>query len=391
MPNAVTTVNSMKMSLGVVLIVSFLASLPTEAWSQGESATLPLTLQPTPLKGGCPSREVIAQIHEDIRTAIEETVEPARKMLHEQQAAVNSSESDYCWKESWGGNGQCCISGKQWEEARAEILDTIRGDAQYPAISCKQITEMRPELPSGYYWILIPSGTVVQLYCDITRNSTGGWTRVAYLNMSDLTHSCPPGWRYIESPKRTCGRTGGPGYETVTYSTHGVEYSHVCGQIRGYQGDSPDAFYPFTNDPSRTIDDIYVDGVSVTYGTSPRKHIWTFTAALGDSRNDSSESVCHCTHPPETDSLTVPPFMENDYFCEAGIDIFSHRTFYPDDPLWDGQDCPSPNTCCQFNSPPWFCKTLAEPTTEDIEVRLMADEDITNEDIPIELIEIYIQ
>ena len=280
------------------------------------------------------------------------------------------------------------------EETRAEILDTIRGDAQYPAISCKQITELRPGLPSGYYWITTTSDNAVQVYCDMTReccNSTGGWTRVAYLNMSDPTHSCPPGWRYIESPKRTCGRntSDSGGYETVTYSTHGVEYSHVCGQIRGYQESSPDAFYLFIINPSHTIDDIYVDGVSVTYGTSPRKHIWTFTAAVGDSRTDSA--VCHCTLPPATNSLTVPSFVGNDYFCEAGTDTFSFGTLYRDDPLWDGQDCPSPNTCCQFNSPPWFCKTLAEPTTEDIEVRIMADQGNTNEDIPIELIEIYVQ
>ena len=466
------------MSFGVVLVLSFLASLTTEAWSHGERATLSLTLQPTPLKGGCPSREVIAQIHEDVRTAIEETVKPARKMLHEQQAAVNPSESGYCWEESLGGNGQCCISGEQWEEvrpeittrqweqcnatleetrkeittlqqeqcnatleeareeittlqqeqcnatleearpeittqqqeecnatlaeARAEILDTIRGDAQYPATSCKQITELRPGLPSGYYWITTTSDNVVQVYCDVTReccNGTGGWTRVAYLNMSDPTHSCPPGWRYIERPKRTCGRRTaghihGPGYETVTYSTHGIDYSRVCGQIRGYQEGTPDAFRSFIYNPSLTIDDSYVDGVSVTYGTSPRKHIWTFAAAIVDSytKNDYESFVCPCTRPPETDSLAVPPFVGNDYFCEAGTDTISYGTFFPDDPLWDGQGCPSPNTCCQFNSPPWFCKTLPEPTTEGIEVRIMANGGIDyHEDIPIELIEIYIQ
>ena len=435
------------MSLGVVLVLSFLASLTTEAWSQGEGATLPLTLQPTPLKGGCPSCEVIAQIHEDIRTAIEKTVEPARKMLHEQQAAVNSSESGYCWEESLGGNGQCCISEEQWEEARADIttqqqkqcnatleetraeittlqqeqcnatLEETRAEITtlqqeqcnatlaearaeiinkgVYATSCKQIAELRLGLPSGYYMITTTSDSAVQVYCDVTReccNSTGGWTRVAYLNMSDPTHSCPPGWRYIDSPKRTCGRNTvsfSGGYETVTYSTHGVGYSHVCGQIRGYQDSSPNAFAQSIDNPSLTIDDIYVDGVSVTYGTSPRKHIWTFTAAVGDSRTDSS--VCYCTLPPATNSLAVPPFVGNDYFCEAGTDTFSYHTFYSDDPLWDGQDCPLTSTCCQFNSPPWFCKTLAEPTTEDIEVRIMANDRITNEDIPIELIEIYVQ
>ena len=31
---------------------------------------------------------------------------------------------------------------------------------------------------------------------------------------------------------------------------------------------------------------------------------------------------------------------------------------YTADPLWDGEGCDETNTCCDFNSPPWFCKDL---------------------------------
>ncbi len=42
-------------------------------------------------------------------------------------------------------------------------------------------------------------------------------------------------------------------------------------------------------------------------------------------------------------------------------------------------------TCCEFKNPLWFCKQLPQPTTDDIELRLCGDEDINNEDIPIEI------
>ena len=62
------------------------------------------------------------------------------------------------------------------------------------ASSCKAIAAALPNNPSGYYWILPNStNTSVQVYCDLTRylNGSRGWMRVAYLNMSDSSQSCP--------------------------------------------------------------------------------------------------------------------------------------------------------------------------------------------------------
>ena len=41
--------------------------------------------------------------------------------------------------------------------------------------------------------------------------------------------------------------------------------------------------------------------------------------------------------------------------------------FYGDDPLWDGAGCGPQNTCCSFNTPPWFYR---QPPLDDIEMRL---------------------
>ena len=65
-------------------------------------------------------------------------------------------------------------------------------------------------------------------------------------------------------------------------------------------------------------------------------------------------------------------------------------TYFTTDPLWDGAGCVH-GTCCTFNSPPWFYKTLPLPTNEDIELRLCLDDIVGDEDTPVEVVDIYVQ
>ena len=269
------------------------------------------------------------------------------------------------------------------------------GTINNPASSCSDIPQDRP---SGEYWIAPDNRSRVRGYCDMNRTScscnttTGGWMRVANLDMTDLNQNCPEGLRLVtreEPPLRTCGRMERRCTST-TYSTYGVEYSNVCGRIIAYQDSTPDAFDPYFDNRALSIDDGYVDGVSLTHGQSPRQHIWTFAGALDETRSD--RSVCPCTRPDLLYTGVVPPFIGQDYFCETGSrQAFRHDTFYPDDPLWDGQGCRGTSTCCEFNNPPWFCKQLPQPTTDNIELRLCFDQDIDDEDTPIEIAEIYIR
>ena len=89
----------------------------------------------------------------------------------------------------------------------------------------------------------------------------------------------------------------------------------------------------------------------------------------------------------------VPSFVGNDYFCDTGSDLGNpyYRTFHPNNPLWDGQGCGSHSTCCTFNTPPWFFKTLSSPVTDNLELRICSDENRSNEDTPLEIIELYVQ
>ena len=55
-------------------------------------------------------------------------------------------------------------------------------------------SELALSCPSGYNWVRASNGSVVRVYCDMTLscgNITGGWMRVAELNMTDTSQQCP--------------------------------------------------------------------------------------------------------------------------------------------------------------------------------------------------------
>ena len=98
--------------------------------------------------------------------------------------------------------------------------------------------------------------------------------RLASIVMTDTSSNCPSGLRTITNPCRLCAKNiDGAGCSSVVFPVQGVQYSRVCGKIIGYQDGSPDAFSPYIDGGQTTIDSHYVDGISLTHGTSPRKHI----------------------------------------------------------------------------------------------------------------------
>ena len=142
------------------------------------------------------------------------------------------------------------------------------GTFQHPAESCNYLPE---GTLSGHYWIQnAGTGYASLQYCDTARRccgSTGGWMRVAYLDMTDPNHHCPTGFVTINSPRRTCGSPEINGCVSATFPAHGVRYNRVCGRIKAYQYKTPDAFEYYYHHRSRGIDDPYVEGISLTHGS----------------------------------------------------------------------------------------------------------------------------
>ena len=135
---------------------------------------------------------------------------------------------------------------------------------------------------------------------------------------------------------------------------------------------SPDGFPPnlgglvLINNPN--IDNIYVDGVSITYGNNPCKQVWTLR--VGVVANNINHFFCSPCNTNNT-GTTVPSFVGSDYHCESGI-ASGHwsSVLYANDPLWDGQQYGGlEGPCCTNPKMPWYIKTLNEDTTEDGNVR----------------------
>ena len=218
-----------------------------------------------------------------------------------------------------------------------------------------------------------------------TCGGTGGWRRVVYLNMTYPNTNCPSGWQLTGHSKRTCGKvsTGHLTCDSVTFPVSGGDYTRVCGRIKAYQHSWTDAFQAYHEGRVTTIDGAYVSGVSLTHG-SPRQHIWTFAAGAAVNVPTWNDA-CPCD---ATINITIPQYVGGDYFCESGAESVQHILF-PDNPLWDGEGCPASSTCCSFNSPPYFTKQFPSPTTDDIEARICQWG--SNEDTPIEFMELYVQ
>ena len=224
---------------------------------------------------------------------------------------------------------------------------------------------------------------------------TGGWRRVVYLDMTNPNTTCPSGWNMTGFSKRTCARAtdGTNTCDSATFPVRGGEYGRICGRIRAYQWGSPDAFAAYSSQPPFTIGSAYVDGVSVTHGT-PRNHIWTFAAGVSESQ-PFTLSTCPCDG---SSGKHAPTFVGEDHFCESGLHEpwtagSGQYKIYSNDILWDGKDCLPSSTCCSRRTcnPPYFVKQLPTSTTDDIEARICLDELSSNENIAVELVELYVQ
>ena len=270
----------------------------------------------------------------------------------------------------------------------AQELLVLHNDSTALPTSCQQLKNQYPSSPSGYYILASANGstTYYTAYCNmgLLCGSGGGWTRLAYLDMTDATQNCPSGFRLYQSGGvRACGRP-------VTYSgscasgkfpSNGISYSQICGRVTGYQYGQPDAF-----NNNRRINDNYIDGVSITRG-SPRQHVWTLVA--GRSESDNSSNSCPCN---TGSSESVQSFVGNNYFCESGTNASNpSNTLYTSDPLWDGQGCGSlESPCCSAPGLPWFHRDYGNTTTTDyIELRVCTTGNV--EDSPVSYYEIYVK
>ena len=278
------------------------------------------------------------------------------------------------------------------EEIIRNLQETHLGEApEYAAESCKQIGEVKPYADSGYYWIRKSSGPI-EVYCELHGDDkfdrSGGWMRIAHVDMTDSSAQCPPGMKYtVIEEKRLCQRPPEniPGCSSSIFSVQDLNYTKLCGKVVGYPNRWPNGFGPSYYD-APGIEGVYLDGVSITHG-SPRQHV--FSLAAGNSYN-SEDTACPCINTGTTFTGQVADFVGENYYCEKNAQGGYEPKYYFDDPLWDGAGCGGTYTCCDRGGP-WFCAELDNTSDDNIEVRICANNGDGGDDIVIEDIELYVQ
>ena len=274
--------------------------------------------------------------------------------------------------------------------------------------SCSDILLNYPNATSGYYNLTITNGSIISIYCDMEGNNCGeegGWTRIAFVNMSEPGTTCPTGLTEEQYDNtRLCGLnytvlegTYDPVCNSTFFSTYGLNYSKVCGQVRGYQYGGAEGFYRHY-DYNYNLSDPYLTGVSITYNDNPIKHIWSYACGLSEyDAYGFDELYCPCN---TGHSYSPPSFIDNDYYCESGYDdpyLFLSNVFSSNDPLWNGQQCNrDERSCCTSPNMPWFIKTLKETVSGDIQLRVCGGNDeafsfVYKFSTPLDLIELYIK
>ncbi len=203
--------------------------------------------------------------------------------------------------------------------------------------------------------------------------------------MSDMRQNCPSNWTAGDiNGIRGCRQRNPSLYscKSTFYPTN-ILYSNIYGRILGYARGTPDAFANSVIDGYTSIEEAYVDGVSLTHGNpGSRQHIWTFAAALSETIHFGHQAfVCRCNSLDLSWRYNEPAYVGRDYFCDIPKAEFL---------LWSSQGCGQQNRCCEFSDPPWFNTTLPEMTDDDLEVRLCLGHPPNDEDLLISLIEMYV-
>ena len=270
----------------------------------------------------------------------------------------------------------------------------------YAGSSCEDIYNNNPETvdKSGYYrinenqWtycnmtvIAIANGDIISTCAGVG----GGWRRIANINIS-AGDDCPGEWRKATNSGvsfcRVASDDGNGVTSSANFSTNGISYQRVCGRARGYQKGDTWTFYG--NRFGRTIDEDYVDGLSITYNSNPRQHIWTY--ATGRGERFSNRWNCPCT----IGNAYTLSFVGSNYYCESASWYFSdtdtyYNTYFFNDTLWDGEGCV--DNCCDNTMQPWFYRQLNQITQDDIEARLFTIGPFSHRSTLINQLELYIQ
>ncbi len=171
--------------------------------------------------------------------------------------------------------------------------------------------------------------------------------------------SCPGEWTAYGSAacQRDAGdadRMGSASFDSYGFSWERAEFSLSAVAIG-----TMDAWGNIVQN-SATIEDAYVDGISLSVGAaSQRTHLFTYAVAHSGST--------YCPSYGQGNSISPQSFIGADWVC--GTDMGSGIVFEAE----------------------WYEAVLSQPTVDPLEIRLMSDQDVGNENVAVQTILLRVQ
>jgi len=244
--------------------------------------------------------------------------------------------------------------------------DVIGASASCPGTDCSAILAADATSATGSYWIDPASSAAFEVVCDMD-TSGGGWTRIASYDFS--VDACPGLWAAHGSEPLCYRNTPSIGDAiSATFPSLGVTWSEVLGSFRARQYHTMDAFGQDRSDYS--VEEMYVDGISVTVGApGSREHL--FTLAVGITTQNETSYAC-----PSQTGPAAQSFVGSDYLCDSGNTDSSWTNIWYARDIFVGQ---------------WFEVDRGVSSTEEVEARLMSNQDSNNEDVGVEWMELYVR
>ena len=222
----------------------------------------------------------------------------------------------------------------------------------------------------------------------------GVWCRIVDFDVTGEDTTCPDGWTFASTPRVGCTRPDDDDCALATFSTGSLEFKRVCGRATGMASGTPDGFEATDG---RMVDGIpLAEGVTLTLPTV-FEHIWTF-AAVHDGMGGIGCPFNADDFEEDQDSIT---FVQDNHFCDLDFGFGSpsrrKRVIAPSSrKLWTGDCADLPDgsnalEACNFNDPPYFNVTLANPTTDDIDARICLSDVADEEQVFVESMMLFVQ
>ena len=186
----------------------------------------------------------------------------------------------------------------------------------------------------------------------------GGWTLIVDEDYQE--DACAGDWD--GSSKAYCTRPA-TGAASNVFSTRGVAWSEVRVNMAIRSVSTNDAF-GWRNRSEWSVEDNYVDGVSLTTGEAgSREHLFTY--AVGHAAGKCPDTIGD-----KQPYVEAQAFVGNAYACGYPDPESAQANLFDDD---------------------WFIAQAVEASAQPLEIRLMADQDVGNENVRVYSIVMYVR